>query len=136
MKFPVGRLSSEVETVQSWLVVGLVEYNTFSKFGGQGEVAYWTEIGKGGFRFWFLSRANVENVTCTRLCNRNQQFSPKSKWNVKWKAEEFILNTERFVDLNSKKFKSVKGWMEKFDLLVKLVVLFYTRLATTKSAGQ
>ena len=34
----------------------------------------------------------------------------KSKWNI----EEFSLNTESFVDLNSKKFKSVERLMEKF----------------------
>ena len=60
MKFPIRRLSFGIETIQSKLVVGLIEYNTFSKFGDKSEVAYWTMIRKGGFRFWFLwSRVNV-----------------------------------------------------------------------------
>ena len=33
---------------------------------------------------------------------------------MKWNAEKFSLNTESFVDLNSKKFKSVERLMEKF----------------------
>ena len=40
MKFPVGRLSFGVETVQSKVVVGLVEYSTFSQFGDKSEVPY------------------------------------------------------------------------------------------------
>ena len=54
MKFPIRRLSFGIETIQSKMVVGLIEYNTFSKFGDKSEVAYWTKVRKGGFRFWFL----------------------------------------------------------------------------------
>lgn len=41
---------------------------------------------------------------------------PKSKlWNVKWKGEGFCLNTESFVDLKSRKVKSVERWMKKLQ---------------------
>ena len=39
------------------------------------------------------------------------------------KRIQFGLNTESFVDLNTGKFKSVKQWRKKCNLLVKLVVL-------------
>lgn len=34
---------------------------------------------------------------------------------MKWKAEEFSLNTKSFDDLNSGKFKSVVRWTEKMQ---------------------
>ena len=54
MKFPIGRLSFGIETIQNKVVVGLIKYNTFSKFVEESEVAHWTKIREGGFRFWFL----------------------------------------------------------------------------------
>ena len=54
MKLPIRRLSFGIETIQSKAVVGLIEYNTFSKFRDKSEVAYWTKIRKGVLIFCFF----------------------------------------------------------------------------------
>ena len=48
----------------------------------------------------------TRNVTCTRPFLTHVE-------DVKWNAEEFSLKTESFAELKSRKFKSVKRWMEK-----------------------
>ena len=61
----------------SQVVVVLVEYNTLSKFGDKGEVAYWTEIGKGGCRFGFFSLERTS--ACFQLSGKHPDSSYRGR---------------------------------------------------------